>query len=159
MVENSGFVPGPMPAAWQRKNQTTYTRDADKISVEGNTAHMSEVTRAELDAKLELIESRMDARLARIESSVVSWKDEAGELRKELSNAKFWAIGTAVAVLGIFLASMQWGLSSQKEENARFNSYMREDVKEISSAVQDISKTAQEIRIGMEQQKKAQSPE
>lgn len=111
-----------------------------------HTERMTEITRPELDAKLELIEARMDARIARIESSVEGFKEEAGLLRAELSHAKWWAIGTAIAVLAIFLGALQWGLSMQKEENARFSGYIREDVKEMS-------KTLTEMRLLLERQK------
>ncbi|MCO6057337.1 hypothetical protein NG726_11715 [Pseudomonas sp. MOB-449] len=114
---------------------------------------MTEITRPELDAKLELIESRMDVRIARIEASVEGFKEEAGQLRAELSNAKWWAIGTAIAVLGIFLGALQWGLSMQKEENARFSGYIREDVKSIGDDVNEMSKGLTEIRILLERQK------
>lgn len=109
-----------------------------------------QVTRPELDAKLEAIEARMDARIARIENAVSGFQDEAGKLRSELSNAKWWAIGTAIAVLAIFMATIQWGLQAQKEENARFSSYIREDVKDISDDVGDIAKAVNEMRISIE---------
>ena len=103
---------------------------------------MSEsVGRYELDAKLEAVEARMDARIARIESSVASFQQEALQIRSDMKNAKWWAIGTAVAVLSIFVVVLTWGLSAQKEENARFNNYVREDVKSIKNATEEMAKT------------------
>ncbi len=131
----------PHPSARDREPERTHTEA------------MTEITRPELDAKLELIESRMDARIARIEASVAGFKEEAGQLRAELSNAKWWAIGTAIAVLGIFLGALQWGLSMQKEENARFSGYIREDVKSIGDDVSEMSKSLTEMRILLERQK------
>lgn len=76
-----------------------------------------EITRPELDAKLELIETRMDARVDRMEAQVTKSveaidraldglretvseiKTDNRETRSIISNAKWWAIGTAVAVL------------------------------------------------------------
>jgi hypothetical protein len=125
----------------------------DSGGILNDTGRMNDITRHELDAKLELIEARLDNRVARIESAVDGFKGEAEQLRSELGNAKWWAIGTAIAVLSIFATFMQWGLQAQKDENARFNAYMREDVKEIGSSVQDITKAVMEMRITLEQQK------
>lgn len=116
---------------------------------------MNDITRPELDAKLELIEARMDARIARIESSVEGFKDEAGKLRTELSHAKYWAIGTAVAVLAVFASFLQWGLQSQRDENARFNSYLREDVKAAAAQNQQLLNDAKAL---LEQIRAQQAP-
>lgn len=119
-------------------------------------AKMSDITRPELDAKLETIEAKMDARIARIETSVEGFLGEASKLRAELSHAKWWAIGTAVAVLTVFAGFLQFGLQSQKDENARFAGYMREDVKVISTEAREISKTLGELRIQLERQPSSQ---
>lgn len=126
---------------------------ADSTEKKANNQNMNDITRHELDAKLELIESRLDNRVARIESAVGGFKDESAALRSELSHAKWWAIGTAVAVLSIFAGFLQWGLQSQKDENARFSAYMREDVKQIGSSVQDITKAVIEMRTALEPKK------
>lgn len=94
-----------------------------------HTNRMNDITRHEIDARLEALEARLDARVQNIENAVVGFKDEARLLRNELAHAKWWAIGTAIAVLSIFVGFLQWGLQSQRDENARFNSYLREDVK------------------------------
>jgi hypothetical protein len=78
---------------------------------------VAEVTREEIDAKLEAVEARMDARVARIESQVERTLDSVNhamnrvagdvqliqqdnrETRSMVSNSKWWAIGTGVAVL------------------------------------------------------------
>ncbi|WP_349569448.1 hypothetical protein [Azotobacter salinestris] len=97
------------------------------------TAHMSDqVTLPLLDAKLETFESKIDGRIEKIESAIGGFKDEAEKLRAELSHAKWWAIGTAIAVVAIFISFLQWGLQAQKDENARFSSYLREDMNKAS---------------------------
>jgi hypothetical protein len=76
-----------------------------------------EITRHELDAKLELIETRMDGRVLQIENQVAksiesteraidvvretmsTLQDENKQTRSSISAAKWWAIGTGVAVL------------------------------------------------------------
>lgn len=123
----------------------------DTATKRPHTKPMTEpISRPELDAKLEAIEARMDARIARIESAVSGFQAEASQFRSELASAKWWAIGTAIAVLAIFLGTLQWGLSAQKEENARFSSYMRDDVKAIADDVRDISRSVSELRIKAE---------
>jgi hypothetical protein len=82
------------------------------------------VTRPELDAKLEAIESRMDARVARIEAkfdaylTVAEARDRRIEerfqriqrdmvdIKNTLANTKWWAIGTGIAVLAIFIGAL-----------------------------------------------------
>ena len=118
----------------------------DKPQSESYAFPMNDITRPELDAKLELIEARMDARIARIESSVEGFKDEAGKLRTELSHAKYWAIGTAIAVLAIFAGFLQWGLQAQRDENARFSGYLREDVQESRQVLEQAKSLLEEIR-------------
>lgn len=159
-MNESKFSASPMDAIKERfaRNTpaSTYSpavRPDDSAKNLNDTGHMTDITRHELDAKLETIEARLDARVARIEASVSGFKEEASQFRAELSHAKWWAIGTAVAVLSIFAAFMQWGLQAQKDENARFSGYMREDVKQIGASVQDITKAVIEMRITLEQQK------
>ncbi|MNO05587.1 hypothetical protein D3C81_2270370 [compost metagenome] len=53
------------------------------------------------------------------------------------------------------MGTLQWGLSAQKEENARFSNYLRDDVKSISAGVTEISKSVTEIRIKAESPKDA----
>lgn len=131
--------------------QKAETMRRDNHDPKPHTSPMTDqVTRAELDAKLETIEARMDARIARIENAVSGFQEEAIKLRSELSSAKWWAIGTAIAVLAIFMATIQWGLQAQKEENARFSSYIRDDVKDINNDVGDIAKSVNEMRISIE---------
>ena len=75
---------------------------------------MTDITRPELDAKLELIEARMDTRVARIESlieKVQTSADQISEDNKETRvasrNFKYWAMGIAVAtVVGLYAANV-----------------------------------------------------
>jgi len=122
----------------------------DRISKSGHTSSMSEVNREELDVKLQLIEERLDRKVGDIAKEITDLKTSNVSTVKALSSAKWWAIGTAIAVLAIFLGTLQWGLSAQKEENARFNSYTREDVKAIANDVKEISKAVLEMRIKLE---------
>lgn len=69
----------------------------------GNNQRMdTAITRPELDARLELIETRMDARVQRIEETGKAIQSEMHEIRSELKNQKWWMIGTGLTVvLGI----------------------------------------------------------
>lgn len=97
---------------------------------------MNDITRHEIDARLEALETRLDARVQNIETAVAGFKEEARALRTELSHAKWWALGTAVAVLAVVMGALQWGLTSQRAENAQFAGYLREDVRTIASHVE-----------------------
>jgi len=111
---------------------------------------MNDINREEIDVKIQLIEERLDRKVGDIAKEISDLKASNTSTVKALSSAKWWAIGTAIAVLAIFLGTLQWGLSAQKEENARFNSYTREDVKAIADDVKEISKAVLEMRIKME---------
>lgn len=64
---------------------------------------MSDITRPELDARLELIEAKMDARVARIETAVEQIKEATGEAK----NFKWWAAAAAVSsVIGLYAANV-----------------------------------------------------
>ena len=121
----------------------------DNPSQGGDTPAMN-ITREEIDAKLQLIEERLDRKVSDIASSVNELKSSNERTAAALQNAKWWAIGTAIAVLAVFMGTLQWGLSAQKEENARFSAYIRDDVKSIGDDVKEISKAVTEIRIRSE---------
>lgn len=65
-----------------------------------------EISRPELDARIELIEAKMDARVQRMEmlveqmsKNVLDIRSDNRDLKKSLTDAKFWAVGTGVVVL------------------------------------------------------------
>ncbi|HEN8732010.1 TPA: hypothetical protein U8207_000375 [Pseudomonas putida] len=111
---------------------------------------MNDMTREEIDTKLQLIEERLDRKVSEIAKSVSDFQTASQRTVEALQNAKWWAIGTAIAVLAVFMGTLQWGLSAQKEENARFSTYIREDVKSIGDDVKEISKAVTEMRIRSE---------
>ncbi|QCI13383.1 hypothetical protein E6B08_19315 [Pseudomonas putida] len=122
--------------------------DIQKKSV--HTGRMNDMTREEIDTKLQLIEERLDRKVSDIANSVSDLQSANHRTVEALQNAKWWAIGTAIAVLAVFMGTLQWGLSAQKEENARFSAYIREDVKSIGDDVKEISKAVSEMRIRSE---------
>jgi hypothetical protein len=65
------------------------------------------VTSHELDAKCQVIEANMDARVEHIENI-------AEELKKEFKNAKWWAIGAVITVLASFVGIIQLTSSWQQ---------------------------------------------
>ena len=65
-----------------------------------------DVSRYELDAKLESIAARMDARVAKIEAGIETITHETRELRAESRSTKWWTIGTGIAVVGVTLAAL-----------------------------------------------------
>lgn len=109
---------------------------------------MSTPTREEIDAKLELIETRMDGRVASIESSVRAAIAESQETRRDIKSLKWTIIFTAVAtVVGLWgvnaaifsnmVASFESGKSTataqaevkkQTEETAALIKQMRDDL-------------------------------
>ena len=131
--------------------------DSDNVKTQGHTRNMNDITREEIDAKLQLIEERLDRKVSDIAAAISDLKTTNQQTVSALSNAKWWAIGTAIAVLAIFLSTVQWGLSAQKEENARFSSYIREDVKSIADDVKDVSKAVTEMRVKLESRSSEQS--
>ncbi|EME0454929.1 hypothetical protein R6U49_00575 [Pseudomonas aeruginosa] len=121
-----------------------------------HTGNMSTLSREELDAKLQLVEERLDRKVTDIARAVDELKASNVNTVSALNGAKWWAIGTAIAVLAIFLGTLQWGLSAQKEENARFSSYIRDDVKDVADSVKEIAKSVSEMRIKVESQQPEQ---
>jgi uncharacterized protein YoxC len=152
------FSRGDSDEACSQWALSLYTKSTDdNNAVASDTRVMNDFTREEIDAKLQLIEERLDRKVSDIASAISDLKTSNQQTVSALSNAKWWAIGTAIAVLAIFLSTVQWGLSAQKEENARFSSYMREDVKGIADDVKDISKSVTEMRIKLESRSPEQS--
>lgn len=72
---------------------------------------MDEITRPELDAKLQVIEARMDARLVRLETVIDAIADDAKSIKASTNNFKWWAIGTVIAT-GIALYAANISLLS-----------------------------------------------
>lgn len=86
-------------------------------AIETEKEEQMSMNREELTARLEAVEARMDARVARIESQVERVLDSVNntmsnvqgyvqtiqrdnsETRSMVSNSKWWAIGTGIAVL------------------------------------------------------------
>ena len=63
---------------------------------------MNGPTREEVDAKLQLIETRMDGRVASIERSIAEAIAASSETRGDIKNLKWTMVATAIAtVLGI----------------------------------------------------------
>ena len=109
---------------------------------------MNSPTREEFNAKLEAIETRMDARVASIERAVADAIASARETRGDIKNLKWTIIATAIAtVLGIaafnatvlsnMLASFESGKNTaaaqaevkrNSEETAALIKKMREDL-------------------------------
>jgi len=74
------------------------------------TPPMPEINRPELDAKLELIETKMDARIGRIESKIENLievvkdsKDESSEARRSF---KSWGMSVIITVVLATVASL-----------------------------------------------------
>lgn len=122
----------------------------DKARAGNDTRSMNDISREEIDTKLQLIEERLDRKVSDIAKSVGDFQAANQRTVDALQNAKWWAIGTAIAVLAVFMGTLQWGLSAQKEENARFSAYIREDVKSIGDDVKEISKAVTEMRVRAE---------
>lgn len=133
------------------KPENNFLNDSRDISnAKKDTEAMTNITREEVETKLQLIEERLDRKVSDIAKSVSDFQTANQRTVEALQNAKWWAIGTAIAVLALFMGTLQWGLSAQKEENARFSAYIREDVKSIGDDVKEISKAVTEMRIRSE---------
>jgi hypothetical protein len=85
------------PAQTSAAVDTSHTKEEDRP--------MNAPTREEIDAKLELIETRMDGRVASIERSVQASIDESRETRRDIKSLKwtilFTAVATVVALWGV----------------------------------------------------------
>lgn len=112
------------------------------------TSTMNGPTREEVDAKLLLIETRMDGRVASIERSVANAISAVSETRGDIKNLKWTMVATAIAtVLGIaafnatvlsnMVASFESGkntaaaqaeVKKQSEETAALIKKMQEDL-------------------------------
>lgn len=81
------------------------------------SANMSSnaITRPELNAKLETIEARMDARVQNIENTVEHLSASVDELKKEFRSVKWWAIGTAIGAIGTIVSVIQINTSWQQQ--------------------------------------------
>lgn len=147
----------------QRSEETSFYRDllpgrsnSDKSEPKDHTDSMNDITREEIDTKLQLIEERLDRKVSDIAKSVSDFKTANQRTVDALQSAKWWSIGTAIALLAVFMGTLQWGLSAQKEENARFSGYIREDIKSIGDDAKEISRAVTEMKIRAES--KADTP-
>lgn len=98
---------------------------------------MDSPTRDEVDAKLQLIETRMDGRVASIESSIHASIIAANETRGEIKNLKWTTIVTAIATV--------WGIAAF---NATVLSNMVasfESGKNTAAAQAEVGKQSEEI--------------
>nr|WP_315401772.1 hypothetical protein [uncultured Duganella sp.] len=122
--------------------------EVDTNEIQPHDEPMNAPTREEIDAKLELIETRMDGRVASIEGSVRAAITESQETRREIKSLKWTMVFTAVAtVVGLWsvnaaifsnmVASFESGKSTataqadvkrQTEETAALIKRMQEDL-------------------------------
>jgi hypothetical protein len=70
---------------------------------------MADITREEMDAKLQLVEARMDARLARMEAVVENIGKDVAEIKTANIGMRRFMLGTAAAsvlaiIVGFFVA-------------------------------------------------------
>ena len=122
---------------------------------------MAEITREELDAKLETIETRMDARISSIETKIdhfIEKVDERSnrleasmaEVRSDSKSLRWWLAGTAVAtVLGVYGAN----ISMVQTMLASF-----ESGKNISTAQAEIKRQTEETSALLKQMQQTYPP-
>jgi len=85
---------------------------ADTPSKKGDTSAMNEITREELDAKLEATEARMDARLERFDKDM---RQAVSDFRLEiqpLKNLKANIWGATAVTIGVMVAVLSYGVAS-----------------------------------------------
>lgn len=97
---------GHLVAAQEYSGSSFPTALPKSHSLNDNEDMETPINRAELDAKLETIEARMDGRLARMEAVVDSIRDEAREtrsdireIRSDMKSMKSTVITTAIAAV------------------------------------------------------------
>lgn len=119
------FSPQERVSAIYSKPEKELLKFAPQTSANDDTQDMSEITRAEFDAKLETMEVKMDSRVASIEAKissmeskidgfVVHMSDRMGrieqgfdDVKRDSKNLKYWLIGTAIAtVIGLYAANI-----------------------------------------------------
>jgi len=98
------------------------------------------VTHYELGAKIEAIEARMDSRVQHIQqifehmqSDLSEMKEDRKEFKQELKNAKWWALGTGIAIISILVGIL-----------ALTNSWQQATIALIASKIDSL----QQIHIG-----------
>lgn len=85
---------------------------ADTPSRKGDTSSMNEITREELDAKLQATEARMDARLERFDKDM---RQAVSDFRLEiqpLKNLKANIWGATAVTIGVMVAVLSYGVAS-----------------------------------------------
>lgn len=115
-------------------------RDIDFVTTQSHNDRMNTApTREEIDAKLVTIETRMDARVQRIEDQATRIEADMQDIKSEMKNMKWWMIGTGVSVvlaiaafnatvLGNMIASFESGKNTaQAIEKAQNDLQKREE--------------------------------
>lgn len=91
----------------------TPSQQIDSIKSKPHHPSMTEpITRPELDAKLEIIEARMDGRLARIEDKFDRMEATMGEIKTMVLGQKKTIWGASVTTITLVLAAMAFFVSS-----------------------------------------------
>ena len=132
-----------------------FDRDAGAI----DTDAMENVSRSELNAKLETIEAKMDGRLALIEAGFVGMRDQMSAMREDMAglrsdgkNLKYWLMGTGIAiVLGIaafnatVLSNMVASFESGKNTSAA-QVQVQQQVKDTQQLLDEVKKQMAEAQ-------------
>ena len=120
--------------------------EVDSLPTKEEDQSMSTLTREEIDAKLELIETRMDGRVASIESSVRASIAESQETRRDIKSLKVTMIITAIATVGSIAAFNATVLSNMVAsfESGKNTAASQAEVKKQSEETAALIKRMQE---------------
>lgn len=97
-----------------RRQGATYSafKPGDKLGMQLHTGSMNDISREELDAKLQATEARMDARLERFDKDM---RQAVSDFRLEiqpLKNLKANIWGATAVTIGVMVAVLSYGVSS-----------------------------------------------
>jgi ElaB/YqjD/DUF883 family membrane-anchored ribosome-binding protein len=109
------------------------TQVAGKGADFGNVRMSDQVTRVELDAKLETIEAKVEGRLARIDDRLTSISTQISEQRNTAWKAAGVVIATFIAGFALFVASFDSG-----RETATVAAEARADTKQALQEMREV---------------------
>lgn len=97
----------------QRIKEIEDLSNVDKTTSDADHNSMSSITREELDAKLETIETRMDGRLRSIDEKLdTKFAQFESNIHKGTSETIKWVVGTAIAMGAIGITTMTFILNN-----------------------------------------------
>ena len=90
-----------------------------------------------IDARINSIDGKLDAHLSSIDNRFHRIEEDIREIRTEVKGIKYWVIGTALAIIGIFIGLFTYHAQVMQMQMSGFQSQMQvysEYIKSLSPA-------------------------